>query len=110
MTKVMNKANFCSCLETLCKYSSWENLMYNNGLDFSNTPLSDVTEKLQLAMCGFDIEWSYDKKLEFDWIIEWAFNTECYRHQIRHGREWDLADGGILYDFLVFMNESGWED
>jgi hypothetical protein len=110
MNKVMNKPNFCTCLEALRKYSAWEGTMYNNGLDFSNTPISDLTEKLQLAMCGFDPEWSYDKKLEFDWIIEWCFNTDSYKHQTRHGREWYLDSAGILYDFLVFMNEYGWED
>ena len=110
MTKIMNKTDFCTCLETLCKYSSWENLMYNNGIDLSNTPVSDLAEKLQLVMCGFNREWSYDEKLGFDWIIEWAFNPDSYKVQTRHGREWVLEDGGLLYDFLVFMNEYGWED
>jgi hypothetical protein len=110
MKQVMDKINFCACLETLRKYSAWENTMYNNGIDFSNTPISDLTEKLQLAMCGFDLEWSYDKKLEFDWIIEWTFNNEFFRHQTRHGKDWTLDDVGALFDFLVFMNEYGWED
>jgi hypothetical protein len=106
----MNKTNFCACLEVLRKYSAWESAMYNNGLDFSNTPINDLTEKLQLAMCGFDLEWSYDKKLEFDWVIEWSFNPDFYKGQERHGRKWTFEDAGSLYDFLVFMNEYGWED
>jgi hypothetical protein len=110
MVQIMDKENFCKCLETLRKYSFWENTMYNNGLDFNNTPVSDLTEKLQLAMCGFNPEWSYDKKLEFDWIIEWTFNAANYINQTRHGREWFLEEAGTLYDFLIFMNENGWED
>jgi hypothetical protein len=61
-------------------------------------------------MCGFDINWSFDSKLEFDWIIEWAFNPEAYIAQTRHGVEWFLKDAEILYDFLVFMNERGWDE
>ena len=110
MTQIMNKTDFCKCLETLKKYSAWEKIMYENGLDFAYTAVSDLAEKLQLAMCGFNHEWSYDKKLEFDWIIEWAFNSEAYRAQTRHGREWDLMTGAELYDFLMFMNDNGWED
>ena len=110
MTNVMNKTNFCTCIEALRKYSTWETVMYNNGIDFSTTPVGELAEKLQLAMCGFDTSWSFDEKLEFDWIIEWAFNPEAYINQTRHGREWFLKDAGILYDFLVFMNEHGWED
>lgn len=110
MTQVMNKSNFCKCLDTLRKYASWENTMYANGVDFGNTPVVDLAEKLQLAMCGFDMEWSYDKKLGFDWIIEWTFNPDTYKEQTRHGKHWLLEEAGILYDFLVFMNELGWED
>lgn len=110
MSQIMNKEDFCSCLETLRKYSAWENTMYSSGLDFGATPLSEVTEKLQLAMCGFNLEWSYDKKLEFDWIIEWSFNSEHYLYQTRHGKEWLLDTAEALYDFLVFMNSHGWEE
>lgn len=110
MAQVMNKIDFCNCLETLRKYSIWENTMYNNGLDFGTTPVNELVEKLQLAMCGFDYEWSYDKKLGFDWIIEWTFNTANYINQTRHGRKWFLEEAGTLYDFLIFMNENGWED
>ena len=106
----MNKQDFCNCLNTLCKYASWENAMYSNGIDFGNTPVVELAEKLQLAMCGFNMDWSYDTKLGFDWIIEWTFNTEAYKEQTRHGRTWLLEEAGILYDFLVFMNDNGWED
>lgn len=110
MAQIMDKTNFCKCLETLRKYSLWENTMYTSGLDFNNTPVSDLTEKLQLAMCGFDLDWSYDKKLEFDWIIEWTFNAAAYINQTRHGVTWFLEEAEVLYDFLVFMNERGWKD
>ena len=106
----MNKVDFCNCLEILRTYAVWESAMYNNGLDFGGTPVSDLAEKLQAAMCGFNLEWSYDKKLEFDWIVEWTFNVEPYKAQTRHGRDWFLDDAGTLYDFLVFMNEYGWEN
>jgi hypothetical protein len=110
MANVMNKADFCSCLETLRKYSIWESTLYNNGIDLGATPVSDIIEKLHLAMCGFNFDWSYDKKLEFDWVIEWTFNAAAYINQTRHGKEWFLEDAGTLYDFLVFMNEHGWDD
>ena len=110
MAQIMNKSDFCNCLETLRKYSAWESLMYENNLDFSATPVAELATKLHLAMCGFDYDWSFDKKLEFDWIIEWAFNPEAYINQNRHGRNWHLKSAGILYDFLIFMNENGWED
>jgi hypothetical protein len=110
MAQVMNKSDFCNCLEALKRYAAWENAMYTNGIDFGSTPVNELAEKLQLAMCGFDYEWSYDKKLGFDWIIEWTFNSESYKAQTRHGKDWILDDGGILYDFLVFMNEHGWEE
>lgn len=110
MAQVMNKTDFCNCLRTLQKYSMWENELYKNGIDLGGTPVTDLAVKLQEAMCGFDLEWSFDKKLEFDWIIEWAFNSEAFINQHRHGREWFLNEPGILYDFLVFMNENGWED
>lgn len=110
MSQVMKKAYFCQCLETLRKYSAWESVMYDNGIDFGTTPCSELAEKLQLAMCNFNIEWSYDKKLGFDWIIEWTFNPEAYKEQTRHGLYWDLTEAETLYDFLVFMNEYGWTD
>ena len=110
MTQVMNKTNFCECLEMLRKYSAWENALYDNGIDLTNTPASDLAEKLHQAMCGFNIDWSYDDKLGFDWVIEWAFNSGYYVAQTRHGKEWVLESAGALYDFLVFMNEHGWED
>lgn len=110
MRQVMSKPEFCKCLETLRKFSAWEAKMYENGLDFCNTPVSELAEKLHLAMCGFDQEWSYDEKLEIDWIIEWTFNPDAYKGQTRHGRDWVFEDSDILYDFLVFMNEYGWED
>lgn len=110
MAQVMNKVDFCNCLETLRKYSFWENALYSNGIDLGATPVADLAAKLQEAMCGFNLEWSYDKKLGFDWIVEWTFNAAAYINQTRHGRNWFLEEPGTLYDFLVFMNEHGWED
>ena len=110
MVQIMNKSDFCDCLRALRRYSAWENTMYTNGLDFGNTPIMELTEKLQRAMCGFNDDWSYDKKLGFDWIISWTSDPEPKFMQTRHGRTWKLDDAGILYDFLVFMNEYGWEE
>ena len=84
--------------------------MYKNGIDFGLTPVGDVTGKLQEAMCGFDSEWSYDSKLGFDWIIEWVYNLENVQYHTRHNKDWVLTEAGSLYDFLVFMNEHGWDD
>lgn len=61
-------------------------------------------------MCDFDLEWAYDKKLDFNWIVEWSCGeSDCYV-QRRHGRVFELDSASALYDFLVFMNEKGWED
>ena len=110
MTQAMNKTDFCNCLETIRKYALWENELYKNGIDLGATPAADLAVKLQEAMCGFDLEWSYDKKLGFDWIVEWTFNKAEYAVQERHGREWFLEEAEALYDFLMFMDEHGWED
>ena len=111
MAEVLNKKDFCNCLETLQKYAAWENTMYQNGIDLCTTPVADLAEKLQIVMCGFNLDWAYDKKLGFDWIIEWTFNNaEAWVAQTRHGVEWLLEDAETLYDFLVFMNERGWEE
>ena len=107
---IISKKDFCTCLETLRKYAAWENTLYSSGIDLGSTPVNELAEKLQLAMCGFSTSWSFDKKLEFDWIIEWAFDPEAYIAQTRHGKEWLLDDASVLYDFLVFMNEHGWEE
>ena len=109
MRKVMNKTDFCICMETLRKFSAWDMRMYENGIDFCNTPVGELAEKLQLAMCGFNSDWSYDEELGFDWICEWTFNPGNYRCQTRHGKDFDLDTAEQLYDFLVFMNEHGWE-
>ena len=110
MKQIMNKTDFCNCLKTLRKYALWEAELYKTGIDLGATPVSELAMKLQEAMCGFDTEWSFDKKLEFDWIIEWTFNPEAYINQVRHGSDWFLEDAETLYDFLVFMNEHGWEE
>jgi hypothetical protein len=92
-------------------YSAWERKMYECGFDLASTPITDVLDVLALCMCDFDYEWAYDNKEGLNWIIEWCFHEDGPNFsQTRHGRTWDLADAGILYDFLVFMNEHGWED
>ena len=110
MAQVMNKTDFCDCLEVLRRYSTWESTMYNSGLDFGTTPVSELAEKLHSAMCGFNFDWAYDTKLSVDWIIEWNFNFDNCKTQVRHNKEWILDTAESLYDFLVFMNEHGWND
>jgi hypothetical protein len=109
MANVMDKFEFCECLEMLKKYAAWENILYENGIDLTSTPVADLVEKFHMAMCGFDTEWSYDPKMDFDWIIEWCFNVEPYVKQIRHGKEWYIGTASGLYDFLVYMNTYGWD-
>lgn len=107
----MNKIDFTECLNALRKYADWEKKMCDCGFDMNYTPVGAIADMLHGAMCDFDGEWSYDQKLEFDWIIEWTFHRENpVFYQIRHGCVFELTSAGALYDFLVFMNEHGWED
>ena len=107
----MTKEQFIKCLETMRNYSAWERKMYDCGLDLAPTPITEILDVLALCMCDFDGEWAYDDKEGLNWIVEWSFHEDgpCF-HQKRHGCEFELTDAGALYDFLVFMNEHGWED
>lgn len=106
----MKKTHFCQCLEALRNYAAWERKLYECGFDLACTPVTDVLDALALCMCNFNGDWAYDKKLELNWIVEWTFGESPDLIQTRHGRTWDLTNAGILYDFLEFMNEHGWED
>ena len=106
----MDKAQFCSCLIALRNYGDWERKMYECGLDMASTPVTAVLDLFQGAMCGFDYEWAYDDKIGMNWIIEWCYSTANRWVETRHGREFDVTEAPGLYDFLVFMNEHGWED
>lgn len=107
---MLDKREFCECAEVMRKYALWERAMYNWGIDFTNTPVTELVEHCHVMMCDFDRDWSYDTKLEFDWILEWTFGESLNFIQTRHGCEFDLTEAGALYDFLVFMNEKGWEE
>lgn len=104
----MLKENFCKCAQILADYSSWERKLYECGMDLANTPANEMADAMYYMMCDGNSEWDYDTKLGFSWIIEWCFGEACYTK--RHGVEFHLDDPGALYDFLVFMNEHGWED
>lgn len=106
----MKKADFCACLGALRQYSEWEQKMYRLDIDLVNTPIGLVVEHLIGAMREFDMDWSFDTKLGFDWIIEWCFGPLEYPYQYRHGKLFDIRTAGALYDFIVYMNEYGWED
>ena len=107
----MKKNHFCECMNSLREYAAWERRLYDCGFDLEYTPVTNVLDSLYKTMCDFEAEWDYDEKLGLSWIIEWAYTPDNPNFtQTRHGRTWDLADAGVLYDFLVFMNEHGWED
>lgn len=107
----MNKNDFCECTKVLREFSLWESKMYDCGIQLEHTPAADVAAMLHALMCDMNMDWSYDSKLGFDWIIEWIYTPESPDFtQTRHGRTFNLEDAGALYDFLVFMNEHGWED
>ena len=106
----MRKQNFCVFANTLRDYGSWERKLYECGIDLEGRPVAHMAENMWAAMCEFDPSFSYDEKLGFDWIIEWTCNETPYVSIHRHGREFDLTSASALYDFLVFMNEHGWED
>ena len=106
----MTRNQFCTCAKTLREYGLWERKLYDCGFDLTGTPASDLAENLHAIMCNFNPNWAYDTKLGFDWIIEWSCGESDAYWQERHGRSFDIDDAGALYDFLVFMNEHGWED
>jgi hypothetical protein len=107
----MNKNHFCECIEAMRNYSAWERKLYDCGFDLAYTPVTDVLDALALCMCDFDPEWAYDTKEGLNWIVEWSFHEDGPNfRQTRHGRTWNLTYAEVLYDFLVFMNEHGWED
>ena len=106
----MTRENFIKCAKALREYALWERNLYKCDIDLTPTPANEVVGMLQMAMCDFDANWSYDEKFEFDWIVEWVYDESPYFFQTRHGVEFNLTDAGALYDFLVFMNEHGWED
>jgi hypothetical protein len=98
-------------MQVLREFADWDRQLYALGIDLTESPASKVVEYLERIMRGYNDDWSYDEKLGIDWIIEWAYTPDSSNfEQIRHGCTFDLEDAGALYDFLVFMNEHGWED
>ena len=107
----MKKSEFCKCIKALRNYAEWERKMYECGFDLASTPVTGILDALALCMGDFNPDYDYDAKLGLSWIIEWTYTPDSPEFmQTRHGRTWQLEDAGILYDFLVFMNEHGWED
>ena len=104
----MIRENFVKCANVLRDYSSWERKLYECGMNLEETPANDMADLLHRLMCDGNPDWAYDTKLEFDWIIEWCFSG--FVDAERHGHYFNLYDAGALYDFIVFMNEHGWED
>lgn len=106
----MTRGQFIVCARTLREYSEWERNLYRCGLDLADTPVAHMAENLQATMCDFNPDWDYDTKLGISWIVEWSYGeSDCYC-QTRHGVTFNISDAAALYDFLVFMNEHGWED
>lgn len=107
----MNRADFCNSMYMLREYAEWEKKLYALGIDLTGTPVNDLVGHVEQLVRGGKSNWSYDKKLEFDWIIEWVYSPDSPNfEQTRHGRRWILENAGILYDFIEFMNEYGWEE
>lgn len=107
----MNRNNFYACAQVLRDYADWDKSAYALGMDFTNTAPSKLAELVELLMCDFNPNWAFDEKLEINWLIEWTYSPDGPNLlQTRHGREFHLHDAGALYNFLVFMNEHGWED
>ena len=107
---MMPKDLFCKFLRQMRNYASWERKLYECGFDLASTPITDILDSLQLCMCSFNRDWDYDEKMGLSWIVEWCFGESPYLSQTRHEVEFDLTEPEALYDFLVFMNEHGWED
>ena len=107
----MTKENFCNCMQVLREYAMWDRKLYELGIDLTESPASKLAEYLERIMRNDNPDWSYDEKLGIDWLIEWAYTPDSPNFfQKRFGITFNLEDAGALYDFLVFMNEHGWED
>ena len=104
----MTREKFCELAYILADYSSWERKLYECGMNLDDTPANAMANAIYALMCDGNPDWDYDIKLGFSWIIEWCFGEA--RSTERHSKEWDLTSASALYDFLVFMNEHGWED
>ena len=104
----VRKENFIKCAQALADYSSWERKLYECGMDLTGTPANEVADLLHQLMCDGNPDWASDTKLGFDWIIEWCFGEATYAK--RHGIEFIMDKPGALYEFIVYMNEHGWED
>ena len=106
----MKRNEFIATAEVLREFADWDRQLYALGIDLTESPASKLAEYLERIMRGYESDWSYDEKLGIDWIIEWTYTPDSPNFaQTRHGRTWHLEDAGALYDFLVFMNEHGWE-
>ena len=107
----MKRGDFCKCMRVLRKFAEWDRNLYRLGFELTNTPAAELAEHMEHLMRDHNDDWSYDSKLGIDWIIEWAYTPDSHLFvQTRHGRTWNLEDESLLYDFLEFMNEHGWED
>jgi hypothetical protein len=105
----ITKELFCECARIYKEYGRWEAQLYGIGFDLADSPVAFLADQYLTLMCHGDNEWAYDRKLGIDWICEWAFNDHEFE-QHRHGQEFIIDSAGALYDFIVFMNEHGWED
>ena len=107
----MRRNEFITCMGVLREYAAWDKQLYALGIDLTESPASKMADHITAMMCDYDRDWSYDEKLGLDWIIEWTYTPDSPNFmQTRHGRTWYLEDAGILYEFIQFMNEHGWED
>lgn len=107
----MRRNEFIACMNVLREYAAWDKQLYALGIDLTESPASKMADHITAMICDYNRDWSYDEKLGLDWIIEWTYTPDSPNFiQTRHGRTWHLEDAGILYEFIEFMNEYGWED
>ena len=108
---MMDKFEFCNLATKLREYAQWDRKLYECGIDISYSPAGDLAEAVWEAMTDYNPNWSYDEKLQFDWIIEWVYSPDSPNLiQDRHNREFALTTPEALYEFILFMNKHGWED
>ena len=105
----MTKELFCECVDVLKNYSEWERKLDESGLGLYAEPVLRLVDKFQ-SVCGLDSDWVYDTKEGLNWVVEWIYLFDGDVTVSRHGRDFLLNSAGALYDFIVFMNEHGWED
>lgn len=109
----MKKLIFVETIDQVREFCQWIDRVEKAGLDLNNKYLDQVTQVLQFLLKDGRPNWDYDEKEGFNWILEYISDldfTETYKDYHRAGIVWHLTTASNLYDFLLYMNETGWKE